>query len=68
MAHIVPDWGPYFKMGKPRGPIMNHPYLLYPKDPSYLNSRLLGYVTIGYREPRTHYLGNWSPRDSLGTL
>ena len=30
--------------------------------PSYLNSRLLGYVTTGYIEPRTHDLGNWSPR------
>ena len=35
---------------------------LLPRAPSYLNSRLLGYVTIGYIEPRTHYLGNWSPR------
>ena len=25
---------------------------------------LLGYVTIGYIEPRTHYLRNWSPRES----
>ena len=31
--------------------------------PSYPNSRLLGYVTIGYIEPRTHSLGNWSPRE-----
>ena len=30
--------------------------------PSYLNSRLLGSVTIGYIEPRTHYLGNWRSR------
>ena len=30
--------------------------------PSYLNSRLLGYVTIGYIESSSHYLGNWSPR------
>ena len=33
-----------------------------PRASSYLNSRLLGYVTIGYIEPRTRYLGNWSPR------
>ena len=32
-----------------------------PRPPSYLNSGLLGYVTIGYIEPRTHYLGNWEP-------
>ena len=25
-------------------------------DPNYLNTRLLGYVAIGYKEPRTHYL------------
>ena len=35
---------------------------IYPRAPTYLHSRLLGYVTIGYVEPRTHYLGNWSPR------
>ena len=34
-----------------------------PRAPSYLNSGLLGYVTIGYLGPRTHYLGNWSPKD-----
>ena len=28
---------------------------------SYLNSRLLDYVTIGYIEPSSHYLGNWEP-------
>ena len=28
----------------------------------YLNSRLLGYVLVGYIEPNSHYLGNWSPR------
>ena len=28
---------------------------IYPKAPSYLNSRLLRYVTIGYIEPRAHY-------------
>ena len=26
---------------------------------------LLGYVTIGYIEPSSHYLGNWSPRNRL---
>ena len=35
--------------------------MTYPRTPSYLNSRLPGYVTIGDIEPRTHYLGNWSP-------
>ena len=30
-----------------------------PRAPSCLNSRLLGYVTIGYVEPSSHYLGNW---------
>ena len=30
-----------------------------PKAPSYLNSRLQGYETLGYLEPRNHYLGNW---------
>ena len=35
---------------------------LYPKAPTYLNSRLLGYVTTGYIGPSSHYLGNWSPR------
>ena len=38
--------------------------LLNPRAPSYLNSRLLGCVTIGYVEPSSHYLGNWSPRGS----
>ena len=33
-----------------------------PRAPGYLNSRLLGCVTIGYLEPSSHYLGNWSPR------
>ena len=37
--------------------------LVNPKAPSYLNSRLLGYVTIRYVEPSSHYLGNWSPRE-----
>ena len=36
--------------------------LFFPKAPSDSNSRLLGYVTIGYIEPSSHYLGNWSPR------
>ena len=30
---------------------------------SYLNTRLRGYVTRGYIEPRTHYVGNWSPSE-----
>ena len=33
-----------------------------PKAPSYLNNKFLGHLTIEYIEPRTHYLGNWSPR------
>ena len=33
----------------------------FPRAPSYLNSRFLAFVTIGNIEPRTHYLGNWSP-------
>ena len=37
--------------------------LLIPRAPSYLNSRSLGYVTIGYIEPSSYYLGNWSPRE-----
>ena len=32
--------------------------MLFLLAPSYLNSRLLGYVTIGYIDRRTHYLGN----------
>ena len=39
--------------------------LHYPGAPSYLYNRLLGYVTIGYIEPRTRDLGNWSPRANL---
>ena len=35
--------------------------LAEPEAPSYLNSRLLGYVTIRYIEPSSHYLGNWEP-------
>ena len=31
-----------------------------PRAPSYINSRLLGYI-----EPRTLYSGNWSPRVKL---
>ena len=38
---------------------------LSPEAPSYLNSRFLGCVTIGYIEPSSHYLGNWSPRVGL---
>ena len=30
------------------------------RAPSYLKSRLLGYVTTGYIEPSSHCLGNWS--------
>ena len=36
-----------------------------PRAPSYLNRRLLGYVTIGYIVHSSHYLGNWSPRKAL---
>ena len=36
----------------------------YPRAPSYLNSRLLACESIGYIEPGTHYLGNWSPGGS----
>ena len=32
-----------------------------PRAPSYLNSRLLGYATIGYVEPSSHDLGIWEP-------
>ena len=35
---------------------------IFARAPSYLNSRLLGYVTTGYIEPSSHSLGNWSPR------
>ena len=38
-----------------------------PRDPSYLKSRLLSYVTIGYIEPRTHYLGDQEPRELRST-
>ena len=38
----------------------------FPRAPSCLNSRLLGYVTIGYIDLGSHYLGNWSPRVYLG--
>ena len=33
-----------------------------PGAPSYLNSGLPGYVTIGYVVPSSHYLSKWSPR------
>ena len=36
--------------------------------PSCLNSRPLGYVPIGYIEPRTRYLGNWSPRANFSHM
>ena len=32
-----------------------------PRAPRYQNGRFLGYVTIGYIQLRTHYLGNWEP-------
>ena len=38
------------------------------RAPSYLNnlnSRLLGYVIIGYVEPSCNYLGNWEPSGEL---
>ena len=39
-----------------------------PRARSYLSSRLLGYVTIGYIDASSHYLhlGNWSLRVSNG--
>ena len=40
-------------------------YVSSPRAPSYLTSRLMGYVTRGYIEPRTHYVGNWSPREGF---
>ena len=36
-----------------------------PRTTSCLSSRLRGYVTIGYIERRTQYVGNWSPRECL---
>ena len=36
--------------------------MVNPRAPSYLSSRLVGYVTIGYIEPSSHDLANWSPR------
>ena len=33
-----------------------------PRAPTYLMSRLPGYVPIGYIGPRTHYLVHWSPK------
>ena len=50
-----------------RGPFSQMPSK-DPKAPSYLNGRLLGYVTIGNIEPRTHYLGNWSPREMFSDV
>ena len=35
--------------------------LLNPRAPSYLNSRLLGYVALRYIELSSHYLSNWEP-------
>ena len=42
--------------------------LIDPRAPSYLNSRLLVYVTIGYTVPRTHDIGSWSPRQTFANL
>ena len=39
-----------------------------PRAPSYRNSRLLGYVAIGYIEPRYQYLGDWSPRGCMKVI
>ena len=39
-------------------PGINLKALSNPSAPSYLNSRLLGYVSVGYIEARMHYLGN----------
>ena len=39
----------------PQPPLLSPQALEVPRAPSYLNSRLLGYVTIGFMEPRTHY-------------
>ena len=45
------------------GSLISMNIMLYlPRAHSYLSSRLLGYVTIGYIVPSSHYLGNWSPR------
>ena len=65
-----PFWGPYYNTGPNLGDpkrdqnFDNPPYvsLSNPRAPSYLNSSLLGYVTVGYIVPSSHYLGNWSPR------
>ena len=35
--------------------------LSIPRAPGYLISRLLGYVTIEYIKPGSHYLGNCGP-------
>ena len=33
-----------------------------PSAPSFLNSRLLSYVTVGHTEPSFNYLGSWEPK------
>ena len=33
----------------------------HPRAASYVNSRLLGFVTVGNIELTARYLGNWSP-------
>ena len=42
-------------------------YSIYPcpRAPSYLNSSLPGYVTIGCIEPRTHHLGTWESQGCI---
>ena len=58
----VPFFGcPNNKDSSILGSIFGSPY--FGKLP---NSGLLGYATIGYIEPRTHNLGDWSLRDCLG--
>ena len=34
-------------------------HIIQPRAPSYPNSRLLDFVTLGYVETSLHYLGNW---------
>ena len=42
--------------GKEHGNYYNR---VYYRAPGYLNSRLPGYVAVGYKEDSSHYLGNW---------
>ena len=37
--------------------------MVIPRAPRYLDGSLLGYATVESMEPRTHYFGNWSPRE-----